>query len=113
MKKQSRYSLRRSNRPSGPSQPASQQYSAMPPQVGYGQPYDWRYASQQPVPGYGPYSAVHQHDSTPTTPIPVMRKRSRTGTVVVGAAAVAVVSGGIGAAVLVNHSDPSAANRRT
>ncbi len=110
MKKQSRYSLRRSNRPSGPSQPASQQYSAMPPQVGYGQPYDWRYASQQPVPGYGPYSAAHQHDSTPTTPIPVMRKRSRTGTVVVGAAAVAVVSGGIGAAVLVNQSDPSAAN---
>ena len=49
-------------------------------------------------------------DSTPTTPIPVMRKRSRTGTVVVGAAAVAVVSGGIGAAVLANQSDPSAAN---
>ncbi|MDT5004299.1 MAG: putative serine protease PepD [Mycobacterium sp.] len=110
MKKQSRYSLRRSNRPSSPSQPVSQQYSGIPPQGGYGQPYDWRYASQQPLPGHGPYSAANQHDSTPTTPIPVMRKRSRTSTVVVGAAAVAVVSGGIGAAVLVNHSDLSAAN---
>src|SRR3954467_4778452 len=110
MKKQSRYSLRQSNRPSSPSQPVSQQFSGIPPQGGYGQPYDWRHASQQPLPGYGPYSAVSQHDSTPTTPIPVMRKRSRTGAVVVGAAAVAVVSGGIGAAVLVNHSDPSAAN---
>ena len=110
MKKQSRYSLHRSKGPSSPSQPASQQYSGIPPQGGYGQPYDWRYASQQPLPGYGPYSAVNQHDSSPTSPIPVMRKRSRTGTVVVGAAAVAVVSGGIGAAVLVNHSDPSAAN---
>ena len=39
-----------------------------------------------------------------------MRKRSRTGTVIVGAAAVAVVSGGIGAAVLANQPDPSAAN---
>ena len=110
MKKQSRYSLRRSNRPSSPSQPHAQQYSAIPPQGGYGQPYDWRYATQQPQPAYGPYGAVHQPDSTPTAPIPVVRKRSRTGTVVVGAAAVAVVSGGIGAAVLVNQSDPSAAN---
>ncbi len=110
MKKQSRYSLRRSSRPSSPSQPQGQQYSGIPPQSGYGQPYDWRYATQQPQPSYGPYGAVHQPDSTPTSPIPLVRKRSRTGTVVVGAAAVAVVSGGIGAAVLVNHSDPSAAN---
>ena len=110
MKKQSRSSLRRSSRPSSPSQPQGQQYSGIPPQSGYGQPYDWRYATQQPQPSYGPYGAVHQPDSTPTSPIPLVRKRSRTGTVVVGAAAVAVVSGGIGAAVLVNHSDPSAAN---
>jgi putative serine protease PepD len=40
----------------------------------------------------------------------VVRKRSRTRAVVVGAAAVAVVSGGIGAAVLANQPDPSAAN---
>jgi putative serine protease PepD len=43
-------------------------------------------------------------------PIPLVRKRSRTGAVVIGAAAVAVVSGGIGAAALANHSDPAAAN---
>ena len=110
MKKQSRYSLRRSSRPSSPSQPQGQQYSGVPPQGGYGQPYDWRYATQRSQPSYAPYGAVHQPDSTPTAPIPLMRKRSRTGTVIVGAAAVAVVSGGIGAAVLANQPDPSAAN---
>jgi putative serine protease PepD len=53
---------------------------------------------------------VQQPDSTPTMPIPVVRKHSRTGLVVAGAAAVAVASGGVGAVALVNHSDPSAAN---
>ncbi len=110
MKKQSRSSLRRSNRPSSPNQPQSQQYSGVPPQGGYGQPYDWRYATQQPQPSYGPYSAVQQPDSTPTTPIPLVRKRSRTGLVVAGAAAVALASGGVGAVALANHSDPSAAD---
>src|SRR4051812_34304530 len=88
MKKQSRFSLRRSSRPSSPSQPAGQQYSGIPPQGGYGQPYDWRYASQQPAAGYGPYGAVQPHDSIQTTPIPLMRNRSRAGAVIVGAAAV-------------------------
>lgn len=80
------------------------------PHSGYQQPYDWRYAAQQPVPNYGPYAAAYQTDSAPTSPIPVVRKTSRKGTVIVGAAAVALVSGGIGAAVLANHSDPGAAN---
>ncbi|MFY9921678.1 MAG: trypsin-like peptidase domain-containing protein [Mycobacterium sp.] len=110
MKKQSRSSLRRSNRASSPNQPQSLQYSGVPPQGGYGQPYDWRYATQQPRPSYGPYSAVQQPDSAPTTPIPVVRKRSRTGFVVAGAAAVALASGGVGAVALANHSDPSAAD---
>ncbi|WP_123028526.1 S1C family serine protease [Mycolicibacterium stellerae] len=110
MKKQSRYSLRGSGRPSSPSQPVGRQYPGIPPQGGYGQPYDSRYTTHQPDSAYGPYGAVHQPDSTPTAPIPVVRKRSRTGAVVAGAAAVAVVSAGIGAAVLVNDSDPAAAN---
>jgi putative serine protease PepD len=107
MKKQSRFSLRRK---STPSQPVNQQYSGHTPQGGYQQPYDWRYATAQPQPQYGAYTAAYQADSAPTAPIPVVRKRSRTGVVVVGAAAVALVSGGVGAAVLANQSDPSAAN---
>jgi putative serine protease PepD len=89
----------------------SQWHSNIPPQGGYHQPYDWRYATQQPQPSYGPYGFAHHTDSTPTAPIPLVRKRSRTGIAVVGAvASVAVVSGGIGAAVLANHSEPSAAS---
>ena len=40
----------------------------------------------------------------------MVRKRSRTGLVVAGAAAVVVASGGLGAVALANHSDPSAAD---
>ena len=107
MKKQSRSSLRRK---STPSQPVNQQYSGPTPQGGYQQSYDWRYTTAQPQPQYGAYTAAYQADSTPTAPIPLARKRSRTGVVVVGAAVVALVSGGVGAAVLANQSDPSAAN---
>src|SRR5689334_2195719 len=97
MKKQSRSSLRRSGGPSDPSQSVSQRHSHLPPHGGYQQSYDWRYATQQPGQSYGPYAAVHQADSTPTAPIPVARKRSRASFAIVGAAAVAVVSGGVGA----------------
>jgi putative serine protease PepD len=107
MKKQSRFSLRRK---STPSRPVNQQHSSLTRQGGYQQPYDWRYGTERPQPQYGAYAAAYQSDSTPTAPIPVVRKRSRTGVVVVGAAALALVSGGVGAAVLVNQSDPSAAN---
>jgi putative serine protease PepD len=109
MKKQSRYSLRRSGQPSNPSQPAGQQYSGPPPQNLYQQPYDWRYATQQPQPQYGPYGTGHQPDSAPTAPIPLVRKRSRIGIVIAGAAAVAVVSGGVGAAVWASEPDSPAA----
>src|SRR6187551_3817545 len=109
MKKQSRYSLRRSGQPSNPSQPAGQQYSGPPPQNLYQQPYDWRYATQQPQPQYGPYGTGHQPDSAPTAPIPLVRKRSRIGIVIAGAAAVAVVSGGVAAAVWASEPDSPAA----
>jgi putative serine protease PepD len=100
MNEDPRYSLRRPDHPPSPSQPPGQQHSGLPPQGGYHQPYDWRYATQPPN---NPYHAVHQSDSSPTAPIPLVRNRSRTGVVVAGAAAVAVVSGGLGAAVLAIH----------
>ena len=88
----------------------NQQYSNFTPHGGYQQPYDWRYATQQSQPSYGAYASAYQPDSAPTAPIPLARKTSRKGVVIVGAAAVALVSGGIGAAVLANEPDPSAAN---
>jgi len=111
MKKQSRYSLRRSGRASTPGQPVNQQHSSLPPRGGYQQSYDWRFATQHPQPQYGTYAAAHQPDSMPTAPIPVVRKRSRAGVLVAGAAAVAVVSGGLGAAALANqYGQPAAAH---
>ena len=88
----------------------SQQYSGLPPQSTYQRPYDWRYATQQPQQPYGTYRAAYQSDSAPTAPIPLVRKRSRTGIVILGAAAVAVVSGGVGAAILASQPDPAAAD---
>ncbi|MHA3019595.1 trypsin-like peptidase domain-containing protein [Mycobacterium sp. BMJ-28] len=79
------------------------------PQAGYQhtqhgqQPYDWRYAQQpghqQPVqPQYDPYRPAGG-------PGPISRsrpeKRSRTGALVVGAVAIAVVSAGVGGGVAV------------
>ncbi len=52
--------------------------------------YDWRYATQQPIPPF--YQAAPQADRTPAP-----RKRSRAGLIAVGALAVAVAGGGIGA----------------
>ncbi len=111
MKKQSRYSLRRTDREPAPSRPASQNFSPATPRGGFQQPYDWRYATQQPH--HGPYGVAHEYDSAQTTPIPVPRKRSRAGIVVAGAAAVALVSGGIGAAVLTGQSNPAADSAAT
>lgn len=67
---------------------------AQPP---YGYPYDWRYAqpsaSRQP---YDPYRGVR-----PSGPIamPMPKRPARTGTLIAGAVAIAVVSGGVGGAV--------------
>ena len=75
----------------------------------YHQPYDWRYATQSPQPPYGPYSHMPQADSAPTAPIRQVRRHSRAGAVLIGAASVAVVSGGVGAAVIATHHDRPAA----
>ena len=75
----------------------------------YHQPYDWRYATQSPQPPYGPYGHMPQADSATTAPIPQVRRRSRAGAVLIGAASVAVVSGGVGAAVIATHHDRPAA----
>ncbi|GLP78277.1 peptidase S1 [Mycobacterium antarcticum] len=71
------------------------------------QPYDWRYAQQ--LPPYGPH---HQPSSAITTPMATLtklRRRSRMGAVIAGAAAVAVVSAGAGAVALTSQHDRSAA----
>jgi putative serine protease PepD len=97
------------DRPSDPSQTAGQQYSGYPIQGGYQQPYDWRYAQQPARPPYDPYRDVRQQYDPPTAPIAVARKRSRAGVVLIGAAAVAVVSGGVGAVVVAAQPAPPAA----
>ncbi len=111
MKKHPRYSRRQPGSPSNPSQPVAQQYSGYPPQGEYYQPYDWRYATQSPRPPHDPYRRIHEADSAPTAPIPVVRRRSRAGVVMLGAASVALVSGGVGAAVMATHHDRLAAHQ--
>ena len=99
MKKHPRFSRRK-----------PQQYSGHPSPGVYHQPYDWRYATQSPQPPYDSNRPMYQADSAPTAPSPQVRKRSRTGAVMIGAASVALVSGGVGAAVLASNSDSSATN---
>lgn len=61
--------------------------------------YDWRYATQQPVPPF--YQAAPARNIAPAG-----RKRSKAGLLTVGALAVAVAGGGIGAtAAWVAHPD--------
>ena len=100
------------------SQAAGQQNSGYPSHGTYPSAYDWRYATQTQRPPYDPYRVIHQGvpaDSTPTGPIhmsyPLPRKRSRAGVIMAGAAAIAVVSGGVGAIALVGHSDGPGALR--
>ena len=95
-----------------------QQYSGYQSHGAYPSPYDWRYATQTQRPPYDPYRVIHQGapgDAAPTGPThmpnPLVRKRSRTGIVLASAAAVAVVSGGVGALALVSHSDGPGALR--
>jgi putative serine protease PepD len=74
----------------------------------YRSPYDWRYRGSAVVaPPYEPYHTAHQEV---TGPIPVQnQKRSRNRIVMIGGAlAVAVVSGGVGAAAVATQSEPSA-----
>ncbi|MDT5015222.1 MAG: putative serine protease PepD, partial [Mycobacterium sp.] len=74
-----------------------QQYSGYAPQNRYQQPYDWRYATQSP---HDSYRDMRHTDAALTVPIPRVRRRSRVGVVIFGAAAVAVTSGTVGALVL-------------
>src|SRR6478736_5942151 len=103
MKKHPRYARQHPERPSDPNQTAGQRYSGWSARGAYQQqPYDWRYAQQPAQPPYDPYRGAHQSysASAPTAPIPQPRKRPRAGVVMVGAAAVAVVTGGVGAVVV-------------
>jgi putative serine protease PepD len=117
MKKHPRSSRRQPGYRPDSNHAAGQQYSTYS-QGEYQQPYDWRYATQTTRPPYDPYRVIHQPNGSPTTPIPPMqmpnpnvRKRSRAGAVIAGAAAVAVVSGGVGAVALINRPETPAALR--
>ncbi|WP_099038038.1 S1C family serine protease [Mycobacterium neglectum] len=72
----------------------------------YRSPWDWRHPGQAATPPYGAYHTVREDV---TGPIAVQRpKRSRGHIKMIGGAvAVAVVSGGIGAAVVAGQSDPA------
>src|SRR6476661_9046492 len=116
MKKHPRYARQHPERPSDPNQTAGQQYSGWSAPGAYQQqPYDWRYAQQPAQPPYDPYRGVHQSysASAPTAPIPQPRKRPRAGVVIVGAAAVAVVTGGVGAVVVAQPHLPAALRAAT
>ena len=70
-------------------------------------PYDWRYAGRAVI--TQPYDSYHSAREEITGPIPVHRKSRSHGRVkmIGGVVAVAVVSGGIGAAVVAGQSDPA------
>lgn len=89
-----------------PSHSGGQHYRGNPADGSYQPAYDWRYA-QTPTGAYhDPYHTVPQPYSAPAR----HKKRSRRGALVAGAVAVAVVSGGIGAAAAVTtEPDHSAA----
>ncbi|MBE1550690.1 putative serine protease PepD [Mycobacterium sp. OAS707] len=77
-----------------PSQPAGQANPNPQPYIPSHLRYDYRYAHQP----YDPYHAAHQ---AITAPIPKIRsKGSRRGAMIAGAAVVAVVGGGLGAATM-------------
>jgi putative serine protease PepD len=81
------------NRPDT-SEPVGQAHPGAYPYIPSNQRYDYRY-TQSP---YDPYHAAHQPI---TTPIPKVRpKGSRRGALIAGAAVVAVVGGGLGAATM-------------
>ena len=90
---------------------AGQEHRGDPTEGSYRSPYDWRYARKRSVPPHDPYRTVHQPFSGPT--VMQSQKRSRGRIVVIGGAvAVAVVTGGIGAAAVASQQDHSAATGR-
>lgn len=89
-----------------PSHSAGQHYPGNPADGSYRSAYDWRYAQQHAAGYHDPYRTAPQPVSAPAR----HKKRSRRGALVAGAVAVAVVSGGIGAAAaVVAEPDHSAA----
>ncbi|MGE2713930.1 S1C family serine protease [Mycolicibacterium litorale] len=95
-------------RPVGPDTgyPGAQGTGAYPQQ-----PYDWRYAAQPQQQFRAPYDP-YRGAAQPATVLPQPRpeqKRSRAGTLVIGALAVAVISAGIGGGVatMVHQNRPS------
>lgn len=102
-----RYPLNRPDHASGTNPNVGQQYPGYPAPHAHQQPHDWRYA-QQPLPPY--YRDPRQPESAGTAPIPKVRKRTRAGVVMAGAAAVVAVSAGASAVVLTNHPDRLAAS---
>jgi putative serine protease PepD len=82
----------------GPSQPVGQANPGSPTYIPSNLRYDYRYAQRPTASPYDPYHDAHQPI---TTPIPKLRpKGSRRGAIVAGAAIVAVVGGGLGAATM-------------
>lgn len=94
-----------------PSHVAGQQYPEHPVEGSYRQPYDWRYAQQPSANSYDPYYAVRQ--PIPSAVATKPRRRGRSAAMAVGAVAVAVVSGGIGAAAVTGQADHAAELRAT
>jgi putative serine protease PepD len=111
MKKHPRYSRHQPDHRIDPSHPAGQHYQEWPTEILHQQPYDWRYAQQPPRPPYDPYRVAQQPYPMSAGPNTQSKKRSRAGVVIVGAVAVAVVSGGAGAMVLAGQHDRPAALR--
>lgn len=104
-----RYSHDRPGQPPVPSHTVGQHYPGTPTDGSHRSSYDWRYAQQTNVPPFHAYDTVRQ--AHPVAPVTKPRKRARAGFLAVGAVVVAVVSGGIGAAAVTEHTDHSAALR--
>jgi putative serine protease PepD len=123
MKKNPRSSRREPGYRSDPNNTAGQHYPGYPTPGSYQQPYDWRYATaaptaqhQRPPYDYDAYGTMgHPTAPIPRMPMhgaaPVAPKRSRRGLALAGVAAVAVVSGGVGAVALTSQHDAPAALR--
>jgi putative serine protease PepD len=92
----------------GTNNPVGQQYPGHRTDGGNRQSYDWRYA-QQPPP-YDPQNHASAANTVPMTAIAQPRRRSRVGAMITGAAALAVVSAGVGAVALTSQHDRSAAS---
>src|SRR5690242_137068 len=112
MNKRPRNARRRPDHQSEANRPAGQYYPGWSAANTYHQhSYDWRSAQQQSRPPCDPYQQVHQPRPERAALNPHARKRSRAGVAVLGAAAVAMASGGVAAVVVATHSDQPAALR--